>query len=407
MNRHVLEFGVAVAVSMSVIVASSGSGPVPDRPWDATATPGNGSAAVAWKAPPATGTHIVAYTVTASPGGQTVTVNGDRTAASVRGLRNGVPYAFTIHAENAFGASAGSSPTRQVIPETEPAAPIDVHAIAGIGRAVVSWKPPPNDGDDRISAYTVTASGGQHATVAAAETHAIVSGLTDGARYTFRVNATTPIGTSAASAPSAHVMMPPGAPSPPLYPDAFAGDRAVKLVWQPPVQNGGSAIASYTVTTAPGAEQITVSTRRGAIPTVTIHGLNNGRRYRFTVYATNALGNSVNSASSNAVSPFGPPGDPTGVHATEHQGRIVVSWTAPANDNGSPINEYRVTASPGGVLAGSDAPHHSLAIEGLTSGKAYTFTVVALNDAANGRASAPSNVLMVSPRVPGKSPRAA
>ena len=116
------------------------------------------------------------------------------------------------------------------------------------------------------------------------------------------------------------------------------------------------------------------------------------------MYATNALGRSVNSAASNAVIPYGPPGAPTDVHATEHDGQVVVSWTPPANDNGSPINEYRVTASPGGTLAGIDAPHHTLTMEARIPGKEYTFTVVALNDAANGPASLPSNALTVGDR---------
>ncbi len=391
MNRYLLELGVAAAVSMSAIAITNGSGPVPDRSWDATAAPGAGSAAVAWKAPPG-GTRIVTDPVTGSAGGQTVTVHGDHT-----------------------GADAGSFPTRPVTPPAGPAAPTDVAAMAGLGRAVVSWKPSPNG--DRISAYTVIASGGQQVTVAAADTRAIVSGLADGGRYTFRVDATTTIGTHAISAPSAQLMMPPGVPSAPLYPDAFAGDRAVELLWQPPAHNGGRVVANYTVTMTPSAEQITVPARHGVIPTVTmtsdaeqitvparhaviptvtVHGLTNGTRYRFTVYATNALGRSVNSAVSDAVTPFGPPGAPTGVHATEHDGRVVVSWTAPANDNGSSINQYRVTASPGGLLTGIDAPHHSLTIDGLTGGQNYTFTVVALNDAANGPASLPSNLLTIS-----------
>ncbi|MGO9876056.1 MAG: fibronectin type III domain-containing protein [Acidimicrobiia bacterium] len=302
------------------------------------------------------------------------------------------PIAGTV---NKNGASVGFHPTRPVTPKAEPAPPTEVDAIAGIGRAIVSWKPPPNDNDYRITAYTVIASDGQHVTVAAPQTHATVSGLTAGARYTFRVDATTTIGTSAMSAPSKPVTIPPGVPSAPLDPDALPGDRAVQLVWQPPAHDGGSVITNYTVTTTPGAHQITIPARPGAIPTVTIHGLTNGTQYRFTVYATNALGHSVNSAASNPVTPYGPPGAPTGVHATEHDGRVVVSWTAPANDNGDAINQYRVTASPGGMIAGIDAPHHSITIEDLTRGKEYTFTVVALNDAANGPASLPSNAVIV------------
>src|SRR5580704_14450524 len=98
MNRYGLELGVVAAVAMSATLITSGSAPRPGRPWAVTATPGNGSAAVVWRDPPATGTHIETYTVTASPSGKTVSVNGDRNSASVHGLRNGVSYTFTVHA---------------------------------------------------------------------------------------------------------------------------------------------------------------------------------------------------------------------------------------------------------------------------------------------------------------------
>ncbi len=74
-------------------------------------------------------------------------------------------------------------------------------------------------------------------------------------------------------------------------------------------------------------------------------GLTNGTSYTFTVSATNANGAGPASAQSNAVTPGRTtvPGAPTGVTATAGDGSAQVSWTAPANNGGSPITSYTVT----------------------------------------------------------------
>ncbi len=75
-----------------------------------------------------------------------------------------------------------------------------------------------------------------------------------------------------------------------------------------PVSNGGSAITGYTVTSSPGGFTGTCVTSPCAVT-----GLTNGTSYTFTVHATNAIGNSVESAASTAVNPGrSVPGAPTG-----------------------------------------------------------------------------------------------
>ena len=63
-----------------------------------------------------------------------------------------------------------------------------------------------------------------------------------------------------------------------------------------PNGDGGSAITSYTVTATPGG----ITATGGSSP-ITVTGLNQNVSYTFTVYATNAVGNSALSASSAAV----------------------------------------------------------------------------------------------------------
>ena len=71
------------------------------------------------------------------------------------------------------------------------------------------------------------------------------------------------------------------------------------------------------------------------------------------------------------------PGSPLNITAIPGDGLVVVSWSAPLSDGGSPITSYTVTSSPGGFTATS--PTTSVTITGLTNLVSYTFTVVVSN----------------------------
>jgi plastocyanin len=90
---------------------------IPAAPTGVTATAGNASAKVAWTAPPTQpGAEVKSYTVTASPGSATATVEATSTQAAVTGLANGTAYTFTVTATNALGTSPASSPSSAVTP---------------------------------------------------------------------------------------------------------------------------------------------------------------------------------------------------------------------------------------------------------------------------------------------------
>ena len=87
-----------------------------------------------------------------------------------------------------------------------PGAPAISNVKVGDARATVSWTAPLNDGGAPITGYVVTASpGGRTATTDAATLTATVDGLTNDTEYTFTVQATSRVGTGAASAPSGAV----------------------------------------------------------------------------------------------------------------------------------------------------------------------------------------------------------
>lgn len=82
------------------------------------------------------------------------------------------------------------------------------------------------------------------------------------------------------------------------------------------------------------------------------------------------------------------PEAPLNVTATAGNGQVTVSFDAPF-DGGSPITEYIVTTSPGGITTTGSAI--SITVDGLTNGVAYSFTVKAVNAAGEGPESSASN----------------
>jgi len=77
---------------------------VPGAPGSVEAVAGVDSAVVSWSAPAFDGqSPIQSYVVTASPGGQSVMVDGSATSATVEGLEAGTAYTFSVAAKNALG----------------------------------------------------------------------------------------------------------------------------------------------------------------------------------------------------------------------------------------------------------------------------------------------------------------
>jgi hypothetical protein len=87
----------------------------------------------------------------------------------------------------------------------------------------------------------------------------------------------------------------PGAPS---IGTATGGSASATVAFTAPSSAGGTPISGYTVTSSPGS-----LTATGTASPITVTGLTNGTAYTFTVHASNAGGNSIESAASNSVTP--------------------------------------------------------------------------------------------------------
>jgi parallel beta-helix repeat protein len=87
----------------------------PTAPTGVQASAGKAQAVVSWTAASDGGSPVTGYTVTAAPGGGTVTTTG-ATTATVTGLTNGTSYTFTLTATNAIGTSPASAASAAVTP---------------------------------------------------------------------------------------------------------------------------------------------------------------------------------------------------------------------------------------------------------------------------------------------------
>ncbi len=125
------------------------------------------------------------------------------------------------------------------------------------------------------------------------------------------------------------------------------------VTWIAPPQ-GAVALIAYFITPSPACVSTTTNTCGGLIaaPSATstvVTGLSNSVNYTFSVTALNSFGFGAPSGpSSEAVvsSAKGSPSAPRDVVASAEDKHILVSFNPPANDGGTPITGYKITADP-------------------------------------------------------------
>ena len=172
-------------------------------------------------------------------------------------------------------------------------------------------------------------------------------------------------------------------------------DRAGRLNWNRPTNDGGSPIIRYEHRHAPVGEVWNDWENVGARATgVTVGNLVNGLEYVFEVRAVNALGKGpVETAAAIPVLRTGPPPPPPpppgprqtvpdaprNLLADATDGAVTLMWEAPEDDGGAVITdyEYRIDQRGDWISIGSTATTHT--VTGLVNGTTYVFQVRALN----------------------------
>lgn len=402
-------FSVTATTAAGVGAASAATSAVTPytvagAPTGVGASRGNGSAVVSWTAPVANGySAITGYTITATDtasGVSTDTAAAAGTSGTVSNLTNGDPYTFTVAAVNAAGTGAPSTASAAITPATIPGAPTAVVATGSSSSVALAWTAPVSDGGAPITSYLVTwvdtddqSSGHDGSrTFTGAGTTAVVTGLTPGQAYFFTVTPTNGVGVGPASHES-NTATPYTVPAAPTAVTATAGHNQLTVAWTAPGSNGFSPLTGYTVTVTGGIAPVTRTVLAG-VTTATVTGLLAGTDYTVTVVATNVAGDSLAGTAPGTTAPYTVPDAPTGVVGVRGDGTAVLTWAAPAGTGGSPLTGYTVTTTDvlSGLSTTSTAAADTLTatVAGLTNGRAYTFTVTALNLAGAGLPSAAS-----------------
>jgi Fibronectin type III domain len=191
-------------------------------------------------------------------------------------------------------------------PNGAPSTPRKALAGPANGSALLSWAAPARHGTTAISGYAVRVyeNGAVTRTVAFASnhTHRTVTGLTNGAKYSFAIAARNQAGQGPWSAQSLPIVV--GAPTRPLRPAASAGNAQATVSWKTPASGNGAPITGYVVVAYKRYTPIKTWSFPGTATRHVVDGLVNGQHYHFNVRAQNARGLGPPSLSpTNAIIP--------------------------------------------------------------------------------------------------------
>ena len=322
-------YGAASTTASTPSIASNAVTPAtaPSAPTGVEVTSGTGKVTVSWTAAAANGSTILSYQVQAYDAdgnavtGATCIATAPATTCDVSAnLAAGSNYTFKVTATSAAGTSTGSTASAAAAINAAPSAPRNVVATPANASASVTWDAPSNINGSALTGYTATAYtagnviAGMCTSTVVAES-CVITGLTNGTPYTFKVVATNGIGTSAQSLASS-AATPSTVPNAPTAVTAAMGDASARVSFLAPTNNGGSDVTSYTVTSSPGNFTCTVN---APATSCNVTGLTNGTAYTFTVKASNANGASIASTASASGTPvessaptLANPGQPTG-----------------------------------------------------------------------------------------------
>jgi hypothetical protein len=247
--------------------------------------------------------------------------------------------------------------------------------------------------------------------IAYAGVSAVISHLSVGSSYQFRVHAVNSYGDGLPSTPSGviTVALPPSAPQS----VRFSGrtSHSVDLVWSL-ADNGGLPISGVSVQRSQdlGATWVNVANHDIQHSTpganyATVGGLDTGKTYVFRVRVAQDVGVSSWSDLSAQALAASVPSKATSVYATSKSASSVsIAWS-PSTDNGSPVTNYLVQISDDSGLNWRNLLPHQLVranatdtiakIIGLNTGAAYLFRVTPVSAEGTGQPTAIGEPVLV------------
>lgn len=277
------------------------------------------------------------YTYSASPG-SVCTVSNNVVTLVAAGTCNLTQNQAGDANNLATSASSSFQVLTNPVVVVAPDAPTDLVATPASTQVSLTWSAPANNGNGAISDYVVQYKVGSSwvplVDGVSTNTFAVVTGLTNGTSYSFKVAAVNSAGQGAYS--SSVNAVPATVPGAPTNLAATKTGTSASLTWTAPGSDGGSSITDYKVEFKLSAEP-TWSTFTDGVSTTasaSVTGLESASTYDFRVTAKNAPG-------------FGSPVSTVTLTITGQAAGLGLSWAA--NTDGVVISnhivEYRVSGS--------------------------------------------------------------
>ena len=260
---------------------------------------------------------------------------------------------------------------------------------------LLAWSAPTDDGGAPVTGYEYRYAAGDAVPagtswfVVGLNSQVTITRLTNGQQYTFEVRARNRVGAGEARVAMAQPVGTPGAPA---SLTATPGDKEVELAWSSPVDDGGTPVTDYEYRYAPGSAVPGSTPWRSAGLTHerTVTGLTNGEQYAFEVRARNRVGEGEERRAT--ATPVGRPGAPASLSATAGDAEVVLAWSAPGDDGGTPVTGYEYRYAAGDAVP-EETPWRAAAADGTANARGlenetrYTFEVRARNRVGPGEAS--------------------
>lgn len=300
-------------------------------------------------------------------------------------LKNGTEYTFQVRAVNELNGEGSWSNPVTAVPGT-PEAPVIISAVPASGKISVEWTVPQSN-SSKITSYAIYLNGEATPVLTTIKTSAVIDGLENGKEYAVTVSAINLAGEGTQSRPE--MVIPGGVPG------AIDGDSihvdytyteadgcGFVLSWDYPQDDGGLPIREYKVT---GEGSIVIDNENR---TATITGLEKGKDYSYDIVARSDAGDGAK-YTTKSFTTLDTPGAPSLEGVDSFNNSFVVTWTAPANNGGTDITEYIITAQPknGGTprvftvknpTPNSNGEFTETISEGLTNQK-YILSIAAVN----------------------------
>ena len=339
-------------------------GSLPGRPTGLTATAQDTSQIdLAWTAPTDDGGAAISgyqieYRSDAGSIWRVLVANTDNTDNNYTdsGLERGTTRHYRVSAINAVGTGNPSNVATETTRDA-PGSPTNLTATPnGQTQIDLSWTEPASNGGSPITGYQIEVSANRGATwtmlVENSQSTATTyphEGLTAGTTRHYQVSAINAIGTGPASNVH-HATTVAAVPDAPTNLTATASGRTrIDLDWDKPPSDGGSPIIGYRIQMSEDAGvtwSTLVSDTERTATSYAHRGLSAGTTRHYRVRALNAEGEGAESNVDSATTAPDVPDAPTGLNAVAAgTSRIDLSWSEPANDNGSAVTGYKIEVS--------------------------------------------------------------